>query len=106
MHIGDRLKALREHRNISRGAIEERTGLLRVYVFRAENGHTVPGLETLEKFARALEIPLYHFFTMERNRLRQVPFRHRQMRAGAVPGGTPRLYLDFASYWVGWIEEN
>ena len=26
------------------------------------NGHTVPAVETLEKFARALEIPLYQLF--------------------------------------------
>ncbi|MGB9008513.1 MAG: helix-turn-helix transcriptional regulator [Candidatus Acidiferrales bacterium] len=56
------MKTLREQRNMSQGAIEERTGLLRVYVSRVENGHTVPGLETLEKFARALEIPLYQLF--------------------------------------------
>src|SRR5262249_31532491 len=35
------------------------TGLLRCYVSRVENGHTVPAVETLEKFARALELPLY-----------------------------------------------
>lgn len=62
MLIGDRLKALREQRNMPQGTIEERTSLLRVYVSRVEHGHTVPGLETLEKFARALEIPLYQLF--------------------------------------------
>jgi len=60
MVIGDRLKTLREAKDLSQGEIEERTGLLRCYVSRVENGHTVPSVETLEKFARALELPLYH----------------------------------------------
>jgi transcriptional regulator with XRE-family HTH domain len=60
MVIGDRLKTLREAKDLSQGDIEKRTGLLRCYVSRVENGHTVPSVETLEKFARALEVPLYH----------------------------------------------
>ena len=60
MVIGDRLKTLREAKDLSQGDIEKRTGLFRCYVSRVENGHTVPSVETLEKFARALELPLYH----------------------------------------------
>ena len=59
MVVGDRLRQLREQKNLSQGDIEERTGLLRCYVSRVENGHTVPAIDTLEKFARALEIPMY-----------------------------------------------
>jgi len=59
MILGDRLRQLRELKNLSQGDIERRTGLLRCYVSRVENGHTVPAVETLEKFARALEIPMY-----------------------------------------------
>lgn len=59
MIIGDRLRALREEKKFSQGDIERRTGLLRCYISRVENGHTVPALETLEKMARALEVPLY-----------------------------------------------
>src|ERR1700720_1399523 len=62
MIIGDRLRALREHKNFSQGDIERRTGLLRCYISRVENGHTVPAVETLEKFARALEVPMYQLF--------------------------------------------
>jgi len=62
MIIGDRLRALREHKNFSQGDIEKRTGLLRCYISRVENGHTVPAIETLEKFARALEVPMYQLF--------------------------------------------
>ena len=62
MIIGDRLRALREHKNFSQGKIEKRTGLLRCHIPRVENGHTVPAVERLEKFARALEIPMYQLF--------------------------------------------
>jgi transcriptional regulator with XRE-family HTH domain len=59
MQIGLRLRELREAKDLSQGDIEKSTGLLRCYVSRVENGHTVPSVETLEKWARALEMPLY-----------------------------------------------
>src|SRR5512135_1052433 len=62
MIIGDRLRILREQKKFSQGEIEKRTGLLRCYISRVENGHTVPAVETLEKFARALEVPMYELF--------------------------------------------
>jgi transcriptional regulator with XRE-family HTH domain len=62
MVIGDRLRALREQRNMSQGDIEKLTGLLRVYISRIENSHTTPAMETLEKFARALDVPMYALF--------------------------------------------
>jgi transcriptional regulator with XRE-family HTH domain len=62
MIIGDRLKALRGTKNLSQGDIEKQTGLLRCYISRVENGHTVPAIETLEKFSRALEVPMYALF--------------------------------------------
>jgi transcriptional regulator with XRE-family HTH domain len=62
MVIGDRLRALREQKKLSQGDIEKRTGLLRCYLSRVENNHTVPAIETLEKMARAMEIPLYQLF--------------------------------------------
>jgi transcriptional regulator with XRE-family HTH domain len=62
MIIGERLRALREEKQFSQGEVEKRTGLLRCYISRVENGHTVPAVETLEKFARALEVPMYQLF--------------------------------------------
>jgi len=62
MIIGDRIRSLREAKKLSQGDIEERTGLLRCYISRVENGHTVPALDTIEKIARALEVPLYQMF--------------------------------------------
>ncbi len=60
--IADRLRALREQKNLSQGDIEKRTGLFRCYTSRVECGHTVPSIETLEKYARALEVPMYQLF--------------------------------------------
>ncbi|SRR6266849_9311111 len=62
MLIGDRLRELREAKNLSQGDIEKRSGLKRSYVSRVENGHTIPSLETLEKWAHALEVPVYQLF--------------------------------------------
>jgi transcriptional regulator with XRE-family HTH domain len=62
MIIGTRLRKLRESRSLSQGDVEKRTGLLRCYISRVENGHTVPSLETLERLAAAMEIPLYLLF--------------------------------------------
>lgn len=62
MIIGERLKELREQKNLSQGDIEKRSGLLRCYISRVENGHTVPAVETLEKMAKAMEIPMYQLF--------------------------------------------
>ena len=62
MYITERLRELRESKKLSQGDIEKRTGLLRCYISRVENGHTVPAIETLEKMARALEVPMYQLF--------------------------------------------
>jgi transcriptional regulator with XRE-family HTH domain len=62
MIIGDRLRELREEKKLSQGEIMNRTGLARSYISRVENGHTTPSIETMEKLAHALEIPLYAIF--------------------------------------------
>ena len=62
MIIGDRLKQIRELKEMSQGDIEKKTGLIRCYISRCENGHTVPSIATLEKFAHALEVPMYALF--------------------------------------------
>jgi transcriptional regulator with XRE-family HTH domain len=60
--IGDVIRSYRAERGLSQGDIERRTGLLRCYLSRVENGHTVPSLETLAKIAEALDITLADFF--------------------------------------------
>jgi transcriptional regulator with XRE-family HTH domain len=62
MIVGERLRVLRESKNLSQGDVQKRTGLMRCYISRVENGHTVPAVETLYKFARALEVPMYRLF--------------------------------------------
>ncbi len=62
MKIGATIRDYRLQRGLSQGDIEKRTGLLRCYLSRVENGHTVPSLDTLAKIAQALDMPLAHFF--------------------------------------------
>gem|GEM_PF-190128 len=62
VNIGQVIKTYRSQRGLSQGDIERRTGLLRCYLSRVENGHTVPSLETLAKIAEAMEISLADFF--------------------------------------------
>ncbi|HXN25047.1 MAG TPA: helix-turn-helix domain-containing protein [Candidatus Dormibacteraeota bacterium] len=62
MMIGERLRALREAKGLTQGDIQRLTGLLRPHISRTENDHTTPSVETLEKWARALDVPLYSIF--------------------------------------------
>jgi transcriptional regulator with XRE-family HTH domain len=62
MTIGQKIREFRESGNFSQGDIEHRTGLIRCYTSRVENGHTIPSIATLQKYARAFEVPLYRFF--------------------------------------------
>ena len=73
VEIGRRLRELRESRNLSQGDLEVRTGLLRCYTSRVENGHTVPSVETIAKYANALGIPLFSFFSIDANPPRVEP---------------------------------
>jgi transcriptional regulator with XRE-family HTH domain len=87
MVISDRLRELRESKNLSQGDIEKRTGLLRCYISRVENGHTVPAIETLEKLARALEVPLYQLF-YDGKKPPQVPNLLKRNTSGDVVWGS------------------
>lgn len=62
MLIGERIRKLREQKGLSQGDIEKASGLLRCYISRVEHGHTVPSIDTLERFAAALDLPLYRLF--------------------------------------------
>jgi transcriptional regulator with XRE-family HTH domain len=64
-NIGATIRAYRQQKGMSQGDIEKRTGLLRCYLSRVENGHTVPSLETLQKIAYALDLHLAQFFSDE-----------------------------------------
>ena len=95
MVIADRLRELREGKSLSQGDIEKRTGLLRCYISRVENGHTVPAIETLEKMARALEVPLYQLFYDGEEPPKLPSLLKRKMSADILWGssGKQALYL-------------
>lgn len=63
MQIGTTIRAHRLQKGFSQGDIEKKTGLLRCYLSRVENGHTVPSLDTLSKIASALDLPIAQFFS-------------------------------------------
>jgi transcriptional regulator with XRE-family HTH domain len=91
--IGERLRTLREQKNLSQGEIEKRTGLLRCYISRVENGYTVPSIETLEKMSQALEVPLYQLF-YEGNDV-PAPPNTRTAPSRGRPGKEARLMAKF-----------
>ena len=95
MIVGDRLRTLREQKNLSQGDIEKRTGLLRCYISRVENGHTVPSIETLEKMTRALEIPLYQLFYEGENPPALLKVKSRKAPSWGSSGKEARLMVKF-----------
>ncbi len=106
MEIGHKLRELREEKRLSQGDIQDKTGLLRCYVSRVENGFTVPNVETLEKFARALEIPLYRFFTEgERVKMPKLPTSNLEL-AWEVNGNHRREIRQFAKAFSEMDDRN
>lgn len=104
MVIGDRLRSIREEKKLSQGDIEKRTGLLRCYVSRVENGHTVPAVETTEKFARALEVPMYQLFYDGNKPPSFQIFQRGEQRTTlpeAVRGKTLAIWRSFGDSWAG-----
>src|SRR2546425_12819834 len=101
MIIGDRLRALREEKKFSQGDIEKRTGLLRCYISRVENGHTVPAIETLEKWPAHLRSLSTNSSTKARNRLSCPISRNARLRAG-LPGAAPAKAPVFWPSSAGW----
>lgn len=91
----ERLRELREQKQFSQGDIEKRTGLLRCYISRVENGHTVPSVDTLEKMSRAFEIPLYQLFYEGKDV--PAPPKIRKARSWGMAGKDARLLRQFCS---------
>jgi transcriptional regulator with XRE-family HTH domain len=85
--LATRLKALREAKDLSQGDVEKRTGLLRCYISRVENGHNVPTVDTLEKLARALEVPIYQLF-YDGDQPPKIPNLPKQKRGDAIARGS------------------
>jgi transcriptional regulator with XRE-family HTH domain len=108
MVIGKRLRALREEKNLSQGDIAKRTGLLRPYLSRVENNHTVPGVETLEKIARALEVPLYRIFydSDEPPQVFYLPKRNHEKRTSSVDSSDDYQILNRFRHLLSQIDER
>jgi len=108
MVMCDRLRVLREAKKLSQGDIEKRTGLLRCYISRVENGHTVPTVETLEKMARALEVPMYKLFYDGEApaRLENLPNRKTADEIAWGSSGKDARYLINFRRLLGRIEEK
>jgi len=62
MIIGDRIRAIREQKQICQVDLAVRARLLRGYLSDVENGKSVPDVETLDRIAAALEVPLKQLF--------------------------------------------
>ena len=84
--LGARLRALREQKGLSQGDLEQRSGLLRCYISSVEHSHTVPSIDTLEKMARALDVPLYRLFYDGEKSGRFPEFRRRPNANGSARG--------------------
>ncbi len=108
MLIGDRLRTFREQKNLSQGDIEKRTGLLRCYISRVENGHTVPAIETLEKLARAFEVPLYQIFYdgEEPPKLPNLPNRKTSAEIAWGSSGKDARFLNRLRNFLGRVEDG
>jgi transcriptional regulator with XRE-family HTH domain len=108
MIIGERLRALREQKNMSQGDIEKRTGLLRCYLSRVENGHTVPAVETLEKLARALDMPLYQLLYdgEEPPRIDALPSSSVSADSGWGSSGKEQRFLRKLRHLLGKMQEQ
>jgi transcriptional regulator with XRE-family HTH domain len=81
MIVGERLKAVRESKQMSQGDVEKKTGLLRSYISRCESGHTVPSLETLQKWASAFDITLSQLFAEDGEPAAVLPALKNRQRA-------------------------
>lgn len=103
MIVGERIRALREQKKLTRGDVQERTGLQRTYIWRVENGYTVPAIETLEKFARGLEVPIYKFFYEGNRRPPLAPVNESGNLWGAQ-GESKKMLRSFRRY-LGQIDE-
>jgi len=96
--IGERLRAWREYKALSQVDMEKRTGLFRYHISRVENGHTIPTLETLTRFARALEVPVFHL-VYEENDPYQPPILPQSVRSIESSTGLSRNALSFLEHF-------
>lgn len=63
-HIGAKIKEIRKKKKISQEKLAELVSMNNRSILRIENQHNIPTLETLEKIAQVLEVPITDFFEM------------------------------------------
>jgi len=100
MDIGTKLRQIRQQKGLSQGDVEHASGLLRCYISRVEHGHSKPSLETLERFAAALDVPLYGLFysgngVPTTKNLRSRPSLEELAGAPDPSGGEAKYLLEF-----------
>ena len=83
MIVGERLRTIRESKQMTQRDIEQKTGLKRSYLSRCEGGHTVPSVETLEKWTRAMGISMNQLFVEDGEAARLSPALKDNQRDGA-----------------------
>jgi len=103
--IGARLRRLREEKGMAQGDVEQRTGLQQQHISRVENGQTVPTLETLQRFAKALDVPLYELlYSGEQGpttpRLKALETVEKLAQEGGKAGTEARFLLKLSSLLV------
>jgi transcriptional regulator with XRE-family HTH domain len=106
MSIGERIRQLRVQKGLSQGDIERTSGLLRCYISRVEHGHTVPSLETLERFAAGLDLPLYRlFYTGDEESSAAPGAPHKSLQELAEQGGAIGSDAGFLLKLKGYMEK-
>ncbi len=94
--VGARIRELRQEKGLSQGDVERRTGLMRCYISRVENGYKSPSLRTVERFARALEVPLYRiFYTGKEPVCLERPGQHLSFANALIAGETQGTEASF-----------
>jgi transcriptional regulator with XRE-family HTH domain len=74
---------MREAKKLSQGDIERRTGLFRSYTSRVENGHNIPTVQTLEKYAQAFGVPVYELLYGGKEPMKKLPAPKQRTGGGA-----------------------
>ncbi len=111
MPIGLKIRQMREEKGLTQSDIENASGLLRGYISRVENGHTVPSIETLEKFAAALDVPLYRLFCPDGDGSAELSVatsrKLEELAQTMSPEGKEARYLlELKSYWERMTEPD
>jgi transcriptional regulator with XRE-family HTH domain len=84
INVGTRICAERKARNLSQADLERRCGLARCRISWLEHGRAIPTIETLERIADALEIPVHRLLLEDQGHAREssLPVDSRKQGSG------------------------